>query len=682
MTLKIRHLRLRAVTPSRLFGADISFVSGLNVVRAGNTSGKSTCLQSIIYALGLERSLGPQLEIPLPYAMRERIHRSRDEEYETVIESYVELEIENSVGEILTIHRDVVGGKDTKLIQTSAAPRLSTPNATGRQRDFFVHDPGAAQREDGFHTYLARFVGWDLPQVPRFDGTEAPLYLETLFPMFFVEQKRGWSATQGPFPTFLRIQDVARRVMEFILNLQAGHIRRERAELRRQISSMQQQWAEQLTQLERRTGNLVRLRGVPLSPSAELAHIAELPVEVLDGDDWQSIDVVIARHAERVRELEASELPTADSAAPELEQQLSAAHARIEELSALVDGLRGEFNIQLQEQRAIELRIDLSKIDLKRNQDALRLKRFGSQIGTAAGEQICPTCHQSISNELLPEVATVGMALEENITFVKSQLELYEATHAAALDKVGDIRARYYSADGELRERQQEVRGLRQALIQPSSSPSRAVIEELVRRQTTIARLTSARELVDGATDVLRKLALEWAELQDRIKRLVGDDLTDSDVTKITSLEESIRKQLGTYGFRSFQPTEIHLSRENFRPLIYTREDGRLIEREISFEVSASDAIRLKWAYYLSLTLLAKRGDTNHPRIVIFDEPGQQEMEVASLVSFLRQAAETASPDQQVIVGTSESIVNIEDVLRDAGAHLISFEGFILQPLN
>src|SRR4051812_36469015 len=73
-------------------------------------------------------------------------------------------------------------------------------------------------------------MGWDLPQVPRFDGNEGPLYLEAVFPMFFVEQKRGWSATQGPFPTFLRIQDIARRVMEFLLDLEAGRIRRERAE--------------------------------------------------------------------------------------------------------------------------------------------------------------------------------------------------------------------------------------------------------------------------------------------------------------------------------------------------------------------------------------------------------------------------------------------------------------------
>ncbi len=104
-------LRLRSFTASRAFGADIPFTSGLNIVQAPNTSGKSTCLQAIIYALGLERSLGPQLSIPLPYAMREQIHEYKDAPYEFVLQSYVELEMENGQGEIVVLHRDVVGGQ-------------------------------------------------------------------------------------------------------------------------------------------------------------------------------------------------------------------------------------------------------------------------------------------------------------------------------------------------------------------------------------------------------------------------------------------------------------------------------------------------------------------------------------------------------------------------------------------
>jgi hypothetical protein len=248
--IRLRHLRLRSFTATRAFGADIPFKAGLNIIQAPNTSGKSTCLQAIIYALGLERSLGPQLTIPLPYAMREQIHEAEEAPYELVLQSYVELEIENGRGEIVVLHRDVVGGKNTKLLQTSQGPGLSSGLPFGERRDYYVLDAGSATHESGFHAFLAVFIGWQMPVVARYDGSECPLYLEAIFPMLFVEQKRGWSAIQGPFPTYFRIQDVARRVMEFLLDLEAARNRRRRAELRGAISDFVNRWNDARKTLE------------------------------------------------------------------------------------------------------------------------------------------------------------------------------------------------------------------------------------------------------------------------------------------------------------------------------------------------------------------------------------------------------------------------------------------------
>ena len=56
--MKIAHIRLRALTASRTFGVDIPLKSGLNVIRADNTSGKSTCLMAVVYCLGLGTLVG------------------------------------------------------------------------------------------------------------------------------------------------------------------------------------------------------------------------------------------------------------------------------------------------------------------------------------------------------------------------------------------------------------------------------------------------------------------------------------------------------------------------------------------------------------------------------------------------------------------------------------------------
>jgi hypothetical protein len=210
----------------------------------------------------------------------------------------------------------------------------------------------------------------------------------------------------------------------------------------------------------------------------------------------------------------------------------------------------------------------------------------------------------------------------------------------------------------------------------------RAILEEIVRRQTFLDHLQSLRESVDSLMDELRSIASEWVELQDRMKRLSTADLTRDDLEKIHDFQSTVQRHLGRYGFRSFRPDEIELSIDNFRPLIRKEEDGETIEREINFEVSASDAIRLKWAYYLALLSLSRRRATNHCGLVIFDEPGQQEIEISSLQALLQWSARSLDDDQQLIIATSEPLVALREILGGAAVNLITFDGFILQPLR
>jgi len=109
MTLQIRQLNLRITTSGGLFGVGIPFEAGLFVLHADNTAGKSTCLQSILYALGLEGMMGPSQKIPLPPVATDSL------EYEgrtyEVLESEVLLEISNGT-DILTIRRQIKGGQN------------------------------------------------------------------------------------------------------------------------------------------------------------------------------------------------------------------------------------------------------------------------------------------------------------------------------------------------------------------------------------------------------------------------------------------------------------------------------------------------------------------------------------------------------------------------------------------
>jgi hypothetical protein len=79
---------------------------------------------------------------------------------------------------------------------------------------------------------------------------------------------------------------------------------------------------------------------------------------------------------------------------------------------------------------------------------------------------------------------------------------------------------------------------------------------------------------------------------------------------------ELVREQAASYGFSTFPPSELEISHESYRP----QREGF----EIGFEMSASDTIRLKWAYQLALLEVARTAETHHAGLVIFDEPQQQ----------------------------------------------------------
>lgn len=684
--IQVCALKLRSITARTVYGVNLDFTSGLNIVQADNTSGKSTCLQAMIYVLGLERSLSANLSVPLPFAMRERIHEAKDDPYEDVLQSYVEIEVRNHKDERLRIRRSIVGDADPKLISTWSTEKAEdNGQVSERQRDFFVHDPGSATRESGFHHYLADFLGWELPHVPRFDGTECPLYLETLFPMFFVEQKRGWSTVQGPLPTHFRIQDINRRVLEFLLNLDAGKVRRERAELNKRVSALESEWTEKRRVLERGGVDLIRFIGVPKTPTAEFSLQADISLEVFMDREWLSLDAATRELQDEIEELNSIELVSTEEAEASTQKALVDARLYYDKLGAMLEVARTEFRTVLEENRALKKRLEVLDIDLKRHQDTKKLMDLGSEVADALAFDNCPTCHQHLTQELLPPSSSGAMALDENIAFIKSQQSMYKSALAATEERLGELRVRGRSIEQDYKEAQSELRSLKRALVRPASSVSRTTIEKSVRLQARLEQWEGMQERADSLVDELAVIAKEWARLSSRLKTLrTGDDFSLEDNNKISRLQSLVRRCLKTFDFHSFPPSEITLARDNFRPqvLVFDKDSDREIEKDIGFEASASDGIRLKWSYYLSLLNLDENYTTNHIGLVVFDEPGQQAADPVNLASLFQESAKVSKDRHQILIATSEKEHAIKEGLGDLPYNLISFKGYILKPLN
>jgi AAA domain len=178
--LHINQIQVTILTDGGKFGCAIKFDNGLNVIRAENTSGKSSCVNSILYALGLEALLGKQGRQAMSPALRTELEY--DHRTYRVLESYVELDIENSNNEVVRIKRQVAGNQDDRLV--TATHLASTSESKADSNYFFLRDPGAVQHEKGFHNFLSSFLGWKLPVVDTYSGAKVPLYPECIFPLF------------------------------------------------------------------------------------------------------------------------------------------------------------------------------------------------------------------------------------------------------------------------------------------------------------------------------------------------------------------------------------------------------------------------------------------------------------------------------------------------------------------
>ena len=189
MSLVIRTLMIRISTAKGLVGVRLDFERKLNVIHAPNTMGKSICVNAIIYGLGLEGMLSASYDAPFPPAMTDSIVVGG--EPRSVLSSEVLLEISNGAGETATIRRAAAGNQNRNLVSVWNGATISGPDEAASQRDYFVRVGGAARREAGFHFWLANFIGWKLPMVPTFRDEDSPLYLECIFPLCFIEQKRG-----------------------------------------------------------------------------------------------------------------------------------------------------------------------------------------------------------------------------------------------------------------------------------------------------------------------------------------------------------------------------------------------------------------------------------------------------------------------------------------------------------
>lgn len=664
MSFEIIALKITVHTIDGPYGIDIPFSSGLFLFRVENSHGKSTCMNAIAYALGMEKALGlGGAKIPFPPSLTRTLTNKEGIEV-SVIKSFVELTIKNSSNKIAKLKRNIAGFEIDNIITIDEF----SPEKGESTGSYFLHQEGDTKRERGFYFWFSKFLGWDLPQVPNHNGNDTPLYPSVLFPAWFVEQKKGWSSILATIPTQFGIKDTKKRALEFLLSLDVNDNILERNAIKNEIDNIGFRW-----KLVRNKAEIIAAK-----ISAIVSGIAEQPEKKFDPYKIDLIlkdkDRIVAAIEHRAELEETLFILNVDYVNPADDEKIQ--KEVIEIISTKLDEINSlELDLQkISDHKSYIMHQIISTqdrlnnlLDDKRKYEDLK-KIAASPIfdNTNLNDNKCPTCGNSYSDNLLDLSPQDNlMTYESSLIFIKDQIKAFEFVLDDSRNQLKFKNAEQIKVGEKIASLKAEINKLRK-----NDNSSLALQEDVLRRrinlENSIENITNAYLALADVKLELNELHTKFIKLNVKKKTLPTSVLSIMDVEKLNALKSGMISRLNKYNFTSFDASLIGISEDTYLP---TREGY-----DIGFDTSASDGIRIIWGYLLSLFAVGRQYSTNHPGIVIFDEPRQQEANKVSFAELLRDAAKSTSNGGQIIFATSEEESVLTDALKGHSYNIVSFD--------
>ena len=672
--LKVNRLRVEIHTANGLYGIDKRFQDGLNFIDSlENTCGKSSIVAAIYYCLGFEQIIGSTGGVGSKVLTS--VFKSTIEDNGKpwrVTESGAYLEICNGY-EIRTLYRNIKSEhKDNHLVTVYFGDYDSIGDYKTISQDYYVNFIDSATNKKGFHTFLEEYLHMEIPLVRTSDGKERKLYLQMIFASMFIEQKHGWSDILSGMPVF-GIRESKKRVIEYILGLDVLKNERERDRLKNVKVRIENKWSQL-------TSNLQRLA---YSESCEITHIPLRPT-VLSSNDCSRF-IIVSLHSslpideeikalkteyERLRQLK----PRVIENFKELNDELSETQQQILSFENYLKELQNSIVCHNEAIKRLISDLVVINSDIRNNKDAARLQKFGSEItGYDISANTCPVCKQHIQDNLLnAETASKSMSIEENISHLEEQKKMLKFTLSSrekSLDKISkekeDVETRLQS----LRRLAYTIRS--DIFTTTDTEDSETIMLKRIDISNRIERLSKLKISVSTLVEELMQVSGEWNIYLDQKSKLPKSNITESDNEKIALLRKKFIENLRRYHYRSLSSLEeIDISMESsLLPTI----DGF----DMKFDSSASDGVRVIWAFTLALLQVSIEKGGNHPGMIIFDEPAQQSIVPDDMKSFIDSVLELKKPFQIITAITlnSQELIEIINELNESSCSRIDIEG-------
>lgn len=670
--IKINGLRINIINKKGLFGNEFTFENGLNIIRGNNSSGKSTVFQSLLYGLGMEELIGGKNTAALQYVLKEKI--IIDGDFIPIIESNVLLEIENTKGKIITIQRYIVNEKfDPRYVKVYMGSLIT--NSAKSDLDYlemYLHDKNAAQnKEFGFHAYLEKFLDISLPKVNYTDGSERKLYLQTLFPSFTIEQKNGWSDFLSTIP-YYKIRDPKSKVIEFILNLDVLENQKKKTKLSFNKKIIEHQWEQKFNDFQDLlNGESFQIQGVDSNAFIIKPEDSIYIRRLVEDGEYKNIDEYLDLVKNELNELTKKSIPTTGQNIKELTLRSETISRKISQANVEKQNVHNDIVIMSREIKEYKRDYSNTINDLENYVAYKKVTDFASRENLTLPTDNCPTCNQSIKDTLLPqEIDQDYMRLDENIEHLKAQKEMYTTFISGQEDSLIKLNTRLERLIDFVKRNRSILKSINRELIADDRIPSQFEIERRIRLESQLKHYNKLKIKTDNIVNDFKYLSKQYAKILGDIKDLPSSFYSSLDFQKLKYLNTEFKQLLTKFNYRSYEVSEISIPYDGYFPTVQglnlvknfdDNKEDKKIEGKLKHNSSASDFVRAIWAYTTALYKTSMKFNSNHPKLLVFDEPSQHDMANRDMNNFLNELSSYTNGQSIVFASFGERDENFKE---------------------
>lgn len=642
-----------------LYGFEFQFERGLNIIAGPNSRGKTTINTCIYYVLGMEELLGAHNEKALDKALKEEFTIKLGEEEEginyKVQSSKILLEIENDNNVIVFLERYITTNtEDIKTsnitVYNSSLEDRHNDNIQIQQNILFVNGRGNNEDPNSFYNWLSGFMNLELPLVSNSSRTDnySPLYIQTIFSALFIEQTKGWSDFFATMP-FFGITKAKEKIVEFLLGLNEIRLSTEKDVLNKEKNIITDDWKRKIkafSYLEKQTSSTII--NVPEELTTDKSEIEKINVVFSTSENEKiTFNQFMAEKTEMVKELENRPISTIKENREQTVLEFNKQKQEYFELKEYIEKFEGKLRIDKQQDFNLKNQLSIVEVEIK---DHINLQKvFSENIINEHGANQCPTCTQPVSTNLINtrNISIPQLTLDENTNFLRSQKRIIQTSINSLIETISEKEVLLTYFKNNLRQKEILIKSISKDLISDDRAFSESEIVRKLQLEREIDKLEDLSNSISDLKAELEALANKYHNNNIKIGALGKSEVEDEN--KLSSFETLYKKILFDFGYESNEKYKISLNRKEpfkYFPVYKNyKDDG--VPQSIRINSSASDFVRNIWAYTLALL----QNGTNHPGIIMFDEPGQHRTNLSSLKALFKTCSEIR--ERQTIIFTS-----------------------------